>query len=112
VLSAVIRVFHTNATNADSKDREKMGRIAATYDLMPESTDVPLDDVVKTVKDVLPAGIELLETKIEPVAFGLKKVVIGVIIDDSKEGIGNALDEALQSIPGIENTECTSSTLL
>ena len=89
-----------------------MGRIAATYDLMPESTDVPLDDVVNAVKTSLPEGVQLLETKIEPVAFGLKKVVIGVIIDDSIEGIGGNLDNALQSLPGIENTECTSSTLL
>ena len=89
-----------------------MGQIAATYDLMPESADVPLDSIVKTIEGKLPAGVKLLETKIEPIAFGLKKIVVGVLIDDSKESVGTDLDNALMGLKGIENVECTSSTLL
>lgn len=89
-----------------------MGQIAATYDLMPESIDVDLEDIVKRLPDVLPEGVKLLETRIEPVAFGLKKVIAGVLIDDSSESIGSDLENGLASIPGVENIECTSSTLL
>ncbi|MBP3386286.1 MAG: translation elongation factor EF-1beta, partial [Candidatus Methanomethylophilaceae archaeon] len=48
-----------------------MGEIVAGYDLMPESTDINLDAIIETLPGVLPAGVKLLETKIEPVAFGL-----------------------------------------
>lgn len=89
-----------------------MGQIAATYDLMPESTDVVLEDVIGKLGSVLPNGVKLLETKIEPVAFGLRKVVVGVLIDDSADSVGTDLENGLASIPGIENIECTSSTLL
>ena len=89
-----------------------MGKIAATYDLMPESTDVPLDSVVGALKSKIPAGVSIIDTKIEPVAFGLKKVVAGFLIDDSDETIGSKLEDALRSIPGVENIECTSSALL
>jgi len=89
-----------------------MGRIVATYDLMPESTDVQLDAVVETLKAVLPNGVSIIETSIQPVAFGLKKVVAGFVIDDSDETVGSKLEDGLRSIPGIENVECTSSALL
>jgi elongation factor 1-beta len=89
-----------------------MGKIMATYDLMPESTDVPLDTVVDALKGVIPAGVTIVETKIEPVAFGLKKVVAGFMIDDTDESIGSKLEDGLASIPGVENVECTSTALL
>jgi translation elongation factor aEF-1 beta len=89
-----------------------MGRIFAVYELMPESTDVDLDGVIGVLKTSLPEGVDLRETKIEPVAFGLMKVVIHIEIDDSIDGIGGNLENALVSIDGIENAECTSSTVL
>ncbi|MCL2712188.1 MAG: translation elongation factor EF-1beta [Methanomassiliicoccaceae archaeon] len=89
-----------------------MGRIAAQYDLMPESTDVPLDSVIDSLKSVVPNGVTVIETKIVPVAFGLKKVVAGFIIDDSDESIGSKLEDGLRSIKGIENVECISNALL
>jgi len=89
-----------------------MGKIATMYDLMPESTDVVLEDVIAALKGVVPKGVEIIETKIEPVAFGLKKVVAFFVVDDSVDGIGGALEDGLHSIPGVENVECTSSALL
>ena len=89
-----------------------MGQIVASYDLMPESTEVNLDDVVKAIANVVPGGVKVIETKILPVAFGLMKVNVGFVIDDSDESIGGSLENALGSIPGIENVECISSTVL
>ncbi|MDR2698511.1 MAG: elongation factor 1-beta [Candidatus Methanoplasma sp.] len=89
-----------------------MGQIVASYDLMPESTDVDLGSVINAIPNVVPKGVRVLESKIEPIAFGLKKVNVGFVIDDADEGIGGALESALGSIPGIENIECTSSTVL
>ena len=89
-----------------------MGQIVAVYDLMPESTDVNLEDVVKSIAGKVPKGVQVLESKIEPVAFGLKKISVGFSIDDSDEAVGGDLEKALASIPGVENVECVSSTLL
>jgi translation elongation factor aEF-1 beta len=89
-----------------------MGQIVATYDLMPESTEVNLENVVKSISGIIPAGVKMLETKIEPVAFGLKKVNAGFVIDDSDDSIGDKLEQALRSIAGIENVECVSNTVL
>ncbi|MDR0888178.1 MAG: translation elongation factor EF-1beta [Candidatus Methanoplasma sp.] len=89
-----------------------MGRIIAAYDLMPESTDIDLDGVIAAIKGVIPAGVKVIETSILPIAFGLKKVNVGFDIEDTDEKIGGDLEAALASIPGIENIECVSSTVL
>jgi len=89
-----------------------MGQIIAAYDLMPESTDVNLENVVKKISGAVPKGVKVLEHKILPVAFGLKKINVGFSIDDTDESIGGDLEKALLSLPGIENIECVSSTLL
>ncbi len=89
-----------------------MGQIAAAYDLMPESTEVDLDNVINQLSGVLPEGVKLLETKILPVAFGLMKVNAGFLIDDTDEEVGSKLEQALHSIAGIENVECVSNTVV
>ena len=89
-----------------------MGQIVAGYDLMPESTDVDLDGVIAKLAEVLPAGVQLTETKILPVAFGLMKVNAGFVIDDSDEEAGGKLEAALLGIEGIETIECVASTVL
>ena len=87
-----------------------MGQIVAGYDLMPESTEVDLEGVIAKIPNVLPAGVKITETSIEPVAFGLMKVCVGFDINDEDEEVGTKLENALASIEGIENVECTSST--
>ena len=91
-----------------------MGQIVAGYDLMPESTDVDLNAVIEQLPNVLPTGVELLkdDVKIAPVAFGLEKVVVAFIIDDSDETAGSKLEDALRNIEGIDNVECTQNTVL
>lgn len=89
-----------------------MGQIASTYDLMPESTEIDLNGVIKTLGKVIPAGVEIKETNIKPVAFGLEKVVVFLVIDDTDEEIGGKLEEALQSIPGIGEVSNVDSTVL
>ena len=91
-----------------------MGQIVAGYDLMPESTDIDLNGVIEQLPNVLPTGVELLkdDVKIAPVAFGLEKVVVAFIIDDSDETAGSKLEDALRNIEGIDNVECTQNTVL
>ena len=89
-----------------------MGQIASTYDIMPESTDVDLQKVIAAIPGVIPAGVELKETSVKPVAFGLEKVVAFFVIDDSVEGVGEKLENGLGSIEGISDVENTDSTVL
>ena len=79
---------------------------------MPESTDIDLKKIVEKLPSIVPTGVKLIESKIPPVAFGLMKTNAGFVIDDSDETIGSKLEDALRGLAGIENVECTSSTLI
>jgi len=89
-----------------------MGQIASTYDIMPESTDIDLQKVIAAIPKVIPAGVELKETSIKPVAFGLEKVVAFFVIDDSDDGVGEKLENGLLSIEGVSEIANTDSTVL
>ena len=53
-----------------------MGQIVAGYDLMPESMEIDLDRVIALLPGIMPEGVEVIETKIAPVAFGLMLLVL------------------------------------
>lgn len=112
--SAATRAFHTSAKNAGSSDLKgvDMGQIVAEYDLMPASTEIDLKKVIAALPDKMPKGVRIIEHKIVPVAFGLMKVKVGLVIDDSDESIGSKVEDALRSIEGIDNVECVSNTVL
>lgn len=88
-----------------------MGRVGAFYDVMPDGTEVSVDDLMTVIPKVMPAGVEISEMKVEPIAFGLKKIVLSTVMDD-KEGLVTALEDALLSVDGIQNVECVMTTLL
>ena len=90
----------------------RMGRIIAGYNIMPEGTDVDLNKIVETLPALMPAGVKITETAIEPFAFGLMKIKAGFDIDDSDENIGSKLEDVLRSIEGVSDIECIASTVL
>lgn len=79
---------------------------------MPESTEIDLNKIIELLPTIVPAGVKVIETKIAPVAFGLMKINVGFLIEDSDESIGSKLEDALRNIEGIENVECVSNTVL
>ena len=87
-----------------------MAQIVAGYDLFPTGADVDMKALENSVKGVLPEGVKITESSIKPVAFGLMKVSIGLLIDDTDDSIGSKIEDALRSISNVENLECTSMT--
>jgi elongation factor 1-beta len=88
-----------------------MGKVAAVYNVVPESPEVNPEDVVKALPSVLPDGIGINSVKIKPFAFGLKIIEVTAIMDDTS-GIIEKLEEALRSIPQVQSVENTAITLV
>jgi len=87
-----------------------MGTVLAVFKIMPESMD-KFDEIKENVKGALPEGAELQEVREEPIAFGLKAVVVGITMED-KGGIMDRVEEALRSIPNVENVTVEGTTLI
>lgn len=88
-----------------------MGKVAAVYNMVPDSPEASTDDIVKAIPTVLPEGVGVNNLVVKPFAFGLKMIEITCIMDDAA-GIIEKLEEALRSIPRVQSVENTTVTLI
>ena len=82
-----------------------MGDVAVSLKIMPESPDTDLE----RVKEEISKKVEVKDSKIEPLAFGLKALKILIIVPD--EGMKN-IENEIKSINGISEVEVESSTVI
>ena len=88
-----------------------MGKVAAVYNVIPESPEVPVEDVMKAIPKVLPAGVELNNMVVKPFAFGLKIIEVTCIMDDTS-GIIEKLEDALRTVPQVQGVDNVAITLV
>lgn len=84
-----------------------MARVYVTLKLMPEDADVNLVNIAdEAKKKVISAGGSVMETKEEPVAFGVKSVNVTFSVDEEK-GSTDALEEDIAKIKGVMSVNVT-----
>ncbi|MCK5548436.1 MAG: elongation factor 1-beta [Thermoplasmata archaeon] len=88
-----------------------MGRVAITFNIMPETPDVDLDSVSKSIRDCMPEGAELKGMVVNPVAFGLNAIKILVIVGD-KGGIADQVEKNLSELDGIQSVDVVETELV
>ena len=88
-----------------------MGKVAAVYNLIPESPEVPPEQVMKAVPTQVPQGVEVNNMVVKPFAFGLKIIEVTCIMDDTS-GIIERLEEALKGIPQVQSVDSVTITLI
>lgn len=81
-----------------------MGDVAATIKIMPESVDTDLADLKNRLAAVLPEGSEIYSSREEPIAFGLKALMVVVLVGDL-EGGTEQVEEAFAGVPGVESVQ-------
>lgn len=83
-----------------------MGDVAATIKIMPTDLDVNLGELKDKLIAVLPEGAEYGTHKEEPIAFGLKAIVMVVLVGDI-EGGTEKVEEAFAAVEGVESVTVT-----
>lgn len=88
-----------------------MGQVNITFEIMPEGLEIDLKnleiDVHKKIGDI--SSIE--QTEIKPIAFGLKALVMNVLVDD-QEGIMDKLEALIAEVDGVQNARVITMTLV
>lgn len=89
-----------------------MAKAIITFKLMPESPDVNLDAISKKAQDIAQkaGAIGQMQTKIEPIAFGLKAVLVMVMYDVEGSDF-DAIAEKMSLIDGVQNAEVAKMDL-
>jgi elongation factor 1-beta len=74
---------------------------------MPESPDIDLSKIEKkAVKRIKEFGGDVGKVEMEPIAFGLKALILMFVMEESI-GSTEALEEDIQKIAGIQSVEVT-----
>ena len=89
-----------------------MAKAIVTFKLMPESPDVNLDAVSKKAQDIAKkaGSIGQMQIKIEPIAFGLKAVLVLAMYEVEGSDF-DAIAEKMNHIEGVQNAEVAKMDL-
>lgn len=81
-----------------------MGEVLLKYRVMPDGTEVDLDELQGTIKDSLPAFAQLQRCEAKPFAFGLKALETTLVVED-EEGNNDKIEELLGALEGVQGIE-------
>jgi elongation factor 1-beta len=87
------------------KADDKMGSVIVTYKVFPEDIVASFDDMKKQVEECLPDFASLEGYGEEPIAFGLKALLVQVRFPEDKTGIVDEFENALGKIPGVSQVQ-------
>ena len=79
-----------------------MGEVAAKLKIMPEGADVDMEKLKEAIKSALPEGARLHGFAEEPIAFGLKALMLAVILAEGVTGT-EGLEAAIASVEGVQS---------
>jgi len=99
---------YTNVQNADSQDhkrRLKMGSVLVTYKVFPEDIVENFDDLKNKIQSIIPEFSAIEGYGEEPIAFGLKALLVQVKFPEDKTGIVDEFEEKLAKIPGVSQAQ-------
>ena len=87
----------------DTGDR-KMGRVVATIKIFPEDVIIGVNHIKQAIERELPEDVTIHKLVEEPIAFGLVALIAHVVIPE-EEGRLDAVEQILQTIEGVGQTE-------
>ncbi len=84
-----------------------MGDVAISIKIMPTSPEVDLEKI----KAEISSRVKIQDSKIEPLAFGLKVLTVLIVKPDTGGGT-EELENQINKIQGVESVEVEGVTLL
>jgi elongation factor 1-beta len=88
-----------------------MGQVAVLFRLMPDGVETDLAAIANAVKPSLPPDVALRGMQAKDIAFGLKALLVAVIMPD-QGGLLDATESALSKLPHVESVEVMEEGLL
>jgi len=82
-----------------------MGHVLVTYKVFPEDIVENFDPMKEKIKAILPADATIEGWGEEPVAFGLKALLVQLQFPEDKHGIVDEFEEALAKIPSVSQAQ-------
>ncbi len=81
-----------------------MARLVARIRILPAEAESNLEAVTELLRKSMPEGMELKNSSMEPIAFGLKAIIGDFLLDDA-EGQMDKLEESIKQVQGVGEIE-------
>jgi len=88
-----------------------LANVVMKVKVMPADVDVDLDKIGEKVREVAPEKVEIRDIGVQPIAFGLKALIVAAVMPD-EGNIGEEFVESIKEIEGVESAEIESVELL
>jgi len=82
-----------------------MGSVLVVYKVFPEDIVENFDDLKTKIKAILPEFAAVEGWGEEPIAFGLKALLVQIKFPEDKSGLVDEFETALAKIPGISQAQ-------
>ncbi|MCI4321763.1 MAG: elongation factor 1-beta [Thermoplasmata archaeon] len=88
-----------------------MGQVAVLFRLMPQGVETDVRAMAEAVRTSLPEGVQVRGMQVKDIAFGLKALLVSVVMADSG-GVLEATEQAFAKVPHVESVEVMEEGLL
>ncbi len=82
-----------------------MGSVLVTYKVFPEDITENFDDLKAKIKAIMPEFSSVEGYGEEPIAFGLKALLVQVKFPEDKTGLVDEFETSLAKIPGVSQAQ-------
>jgi len=89
-----------------------MADVLVVLKVFPESDEVNLNNLVNEISSKLPKEYKVIKTDTEPIAFGLKALILFITLPEHTEGGTEKLEEIVNSVQGVSHAEVVNITRL
>ena len=103
----VVNIDVQNAVLSDHKNKEefKMGSVIVSYKIFPTDVIADFSNLKKEIEASLPEFASVMGYGEEPIAFGLKALIVHIKFPEDKSGVLEELEKKLEGISDISQIQ-------
>jgi len=82
-----------------------MAKVVASFKILPQDTNIKLDDLKKDIKESLPEEADVYKFAEEPIAFGLNALIAHIVMPEDISGEMDKVEAAVKNTKGVGQFE-------
>jgi translation elongation factor aEF-1 beta len=89
-----------------------MGTVAIIYRVMPDGVEVDVTELMNKIEKVIPKEAKIQGMMIKDVAYGIKAILMRVLVNDKVGGgLPDLIEQKVGEIPGVASIEAIEQSL-
>jgi elongation factor 1-beta len=82
-----------------------MGNMLVSMKIFPEDIIINLEELRKKIEQTIPPDSKVLRFNEEPIAYGLKALIVHIIVPEEKQDALEKIETGIRQIKGVSNIE-------